>query len=85
MIIEVQQMDAQLAAEVASRSSPVDQKDSSGLMRIGEVSERIGVPVDTLRGWRHGDGPRSARLGRRVVCRAADVESRPPAQWDPES
>lgn len=48
------------------------------LMRIEEVSERTGVPVSTLRYWRLrdvGEGPKSVRLGRRVVYSAEDVEA----------
>jgi predicted DNA-binding transcriptional regulator AlpA len=48
------------------------------LMRIEEVSEETGIPVETLRYWRQrqkGEGPTSARIGRRVVYRAADVDA----------
>lgn len=39
------------------------------------VSEVTGVPVGTLRYWRHADlGPASFTLGRRVVYRRAEVE-----------
>ena len=41
-----------------------------------EVHERTGVPVPTLRWWRHiGTGPRSFKIGRRVVYRTEDVET----------
>ena len=43
------------------------------LLRLPEVAELTGVPENTLRFWRHKDGPRSARLGRRVVYRERDV------------
>jgi predicted DNA-binding transcriptional regulator AlpA len=44
------------------------------LLRLPEVAELIGVPENTLRFWRHrGTGPKSARLGRRVVYRECDV------------
>ena len=53
------------------------------LLRMEEVSERIGVPVGTLRYWRKtGTGPRAARIGRRVVYREADVEAWINAQFD---
>ncbi|MFW7415782.1 helix-turn-helix transcriptional regulator [Demequina sp. SO4-18] len=40
------------------------------------VSERTGVPINTLRYWRHlGQGPQSFRLGRRVVYAVSDVEA----------
>ncbi|WGL50674.1 helix-turn-helix domain-containing protein [Nocardioides sp. BP30] len=48
------------------------------LLRIEEVSEKTGVPVETLRWWRKrdkGEGPRSGKLGRRVVYYASDVEA----------
>ncbi len=51
---------------------------SSQLMRIEEVSEETGVPVNTLRYWRQrnkGEGPKSARLGRRVAYRRVDVDA----------
>ncbi|QCX28078.1 helix-turn-helix transcriptional regulator [Nocardioides jishulii] len=44
------------------------------LLRLPEVSEMTGIPAATLRFWRHqGTGPRSTKLGRRVVYREADV------------
>lgn len=47
-----------------------------GLLRIEEVAERTGVAVSTLRHWRQAKtGPKSARVGRRVVYRASDVEA----------
>jgi DNA-binding transcriptional MerR regulator len=46
------------------------------LLTIEEVSERLRVPVGTLRFWRHkGVGPAGFRIGRRVVYRVADCES----------
>ena len=46
------------------------------LLRIEEVSARTGVPVPTLRWWRHnGTGPESFKLGRRVVYEQADVQA----------
>lgn len=47
------------------------------LLTIDEVSELTRVPVNTLRYWRHcGTGPSSARIGKRVVYREADI-----ARW----
>lgn len=44
------------------------------LLRLPGVAELTGLPENTLRFWRHqGTGPRSARLGRRVVDRERDV------------
>lgn len=53
------------------------------LLRIEQVAERIGVPENTLRFWRQKNiGPKSAKLGRRVVYRASDVEAWIDAQFD---
>ncbi|GAB3663524.1 hypothetical protein GCM10027596_26800 [Nocardioides korecus] len=44
-------------------------------LRIEDVSEMTGVPVPTLRHWRAaGTGPRSAKFGKRIVYREADVQ-----------
>ena len=44
------------------------------LLRLPEVAALTGIPENTLRFWRHqGTGPKSAKLGRRVVYREADV------------
>lgn len=44
------------------------------LLRLPEDAELTGLPVNTLPFWRHqGTGPRSIRLGRRVVYRECDV------------
>lgn len=46
------------------------------LMTISEVSELLRVPLGTLRDWRlRGIGPRSFRLGKRVVYAQTDVET----------
>jgi predicted DNA-binding transcriptional regulator AlpA len=40
-----------------------------------EVEAEFRIPVATLYGWRHrGIGPKSVRLGRRVMYRRSDVE-----------
>jgi excisionase family DNA binding protein len=45
------------------------------LLTIGEAAELLRAPVATLRYWRHlGTGPRSFRLGRRVLYRYDDVQ-----------
>ncbi|MGI8815489.1 MAG: helix-turn-helix transcriptional regulator [Pseudonocardia sp.] len=45
------------------------------LLTMMEVHALTGTPVDTLRFWRHkGVGPKSFRLGRRVVYDRSDVE-----------
>jgi predicted DNA-binding transcriptional regulator AlpA len=44
------------------------------LLKLQEVAAMTGIPENTLRFWRHqGTGPKSAKLGRRVVYREADV------------
>jgi len=47
------------------------------LLTIEEVAERTRLPVATLRFYRtRGDrGPKSARIGSRVMYREADVEA----------
>ena len=44
------------------------------LPTITEAAELVRAPVATLRYWRHlGTGPRSFRLGRRVLYRRDDL------------
>jgi DNA-binding transcriptional MerR regulator len=44
------------------------------ILRTQEVSDLTGVSVDTLRYWRYrGIGPRSYKVGRRVVYDLAEV------------
>lgn len=60
---------------------------ASDLMRIEEVASEYGIAVATLRWWRargRGEGPKSGRLGRRVVYRRSDVEAWVDAQLDAE-
>lgn len=46
------------------------------LMTMDEVSELTRIPVNTLRFYRHkGDGPKSAKIGGRVMYRREDVEA----------
>ena len=46
------------------------------LLTITDLSQMLGVPVDTLYGWRHrGLGPRGYRVGRQVRYRRASVEA----------
>ncbi len=45
------------------------------LLMSEEVAEILRVPVTTLQDWRYrGVGPRAARIGRRVMYRASDVD-----------
>ena len=46
------------------------------LLTIAEAAELLRAPVATLRYWRHlGTGPRSFRLGRRVLYRRDDLHA----------
>lgn len=46
------------------------------LLTISEVAAIVRAPIATLRYWRHLDtGPRSFRLGRRVVYRVCDLRT----------
>mgnify|MGYP002779702991 CR=1 FL=1 len=46
------------------------------LLTITEAAEVLRTPVATLRYWRHlGTGPRSFRLGRRVLYRRDDLHA----------
>ncbi|WP_198410350.1 helix-turn-helix transcriptional regulator [Microlunatus flavus] len=50
--------------------------DVERLLTISELSEMLGIPVDTLYGWRHrGEGPEGYRIGRHVRYRRAAVEA----------
>jgi predicted DNA-binding transcriptional regulator AlpA len=52
-------------------------------LTLAELSEVIGAPVATLRHWRlSGYGPKSAKIGRRVLYRKTDVESWLAAAFD---
>jgi predicted DNA-binding transcriptional regulator AlpA len=45
----------------------------SNLLRTAEVSDQTGIPVATLRWWRHrGEGPPSFKLGKKTVVYSAD-------------
>jgi excisionase family DNA binding protein len=53
------------------------------LLTITEAAELLRAPVATLRYWRHlGTGPRSFRLGRRVLYRRDDLTAWIGAQHD---
>ena len=46
------------------------------LLTITEAADLLRAPVATLRYWRHlGTGPRSFRLGRRVLYRTDDLHA----------
>ena len=53
------------------------------LMLVEEASEFLRVPVATLRYWRAtGTGPKSAKVGGRVMYRQADLEAWINEQFD---
>ena len=53
------------------------------LLRLPEVAALTGLPVNTLRFWRHqGTGPKSVKLGRRVVYGECDVVAWIEEQFD---
>lgn len=44
------------------------------LLTLDEVADLLRTPAATLRYWRHkGTGPKSFKVGRRVIYREADV------------
>lgn len=46
------------------------------LMTLWDLSEMLGVPMNTLYGWRHrGEGPSGYRIGRHVRFRRSVVEA----------
>lgn len=54
------------------------------LLSINDLSEMLGIPVDTLYGWRHrGQGPQGHRVGRYVRYRRASVEAWLDSRLDP--
>lgn len=58
------------------------------VLRIEDVAALTGIPLGTLRWWRaekKGQGPRSAKMGRRVVYRRTDVEAWVNAQFETAS
>ena len=58
--------------------------DVERLLTISELSEMLGIPVDTLYGWRHrGEGPQGCRIGRHVRYRRATVEAWLEERLDP--
>lgn len=53
------------------------------LLTIDEAAALIRTPPATLRYWRHkGTGPKSCRLGRRVLYREADIAAWVADQFD---
>ncbi|MDP9093688.1 MAG: helix-turn-helix domain-containing protein [Actinomycetota bacterium] len=60
--------------------------DDHELLTITEAAAVTRAPLATLRYWRHlGTGPRSFRLGRRVVYRRSDLQDWITAQQNSSS
>ncbi|WP_061269189.1 helix-turn-helix transcriptional regulator [Cellulosimicrobium funkei] len=56
------------------------------LLSLAEVSDRYGIPAETLRWYRKvGRGPKSFKLGRRIRYRETDCEAWVQAQYDAEN
>ncbi len=56
------------------------------LLTITEVAELTRLPEATLRWFRHcGKGPKSGKLGRRVMYRESDVRAWIDQQFTPEA
>lgn len=58
--------------------------EANELMTTAEVGEYLRTPVATMRFWRAGGevGPRSFKLGKRVMYRRSDVEAWLQQQYD---
>ena len=53
------------------------------LLTLADVNRLYPIPEGTLRYWRHcGTGPKSFKLGRRIMYRKADVDAWIEAQYD---
>lgn len=51
-------------------------KGDERFMTTTEVAELLRMPVESVRWWRHvGKGPKSFKLGRRVLYAREDVEA----------
>lgn len=56
---------------------------SDRLMTVADLAEMLGIPVNTLYGWRcRGEGPPGYRIGRYVRYRRAAVEAWLESQTD---
>jgi excisionase family DNA binding protein len=62
-------------ASRGERKMIMGKKSIERLMTLPELSEMLGIPIETLYGWRHrGEGPVGYRIGRHVRYRRAAVE-----------
>ena len=58
--------------------------DSSHLLTLPEVAERLGVPLGTVYAWRtRGLGPRGIRVGKYIRVQQADLDAWLEQQADP--
>lgn len=58
-----------------TRAEPGGRVTKRPLGTADEVSEYLGVPIDTLYVWRHrSKGPRSSKVGRHLRYRWEDVD-----------
>lgn len=56
---------------------------STRLLRLAEVSERTGIPENTLRHYRAtNQGPRSALIGGKIAYREHDIDDWIEAQFE---
>ena len=69
-------MSTDTARNQGARTARIVPGQMDKLLRLEEVAEMTGIPEGTLRWWRQENtGPQSAKLGRRVVYREADVRA----------
>lgn len=77
--MDCREMDGKTAAVAVAHPRPKVSMDARGgerLMSIVEPSEMLGIPIETLYGWRHrGEGPVGYRVGRHLRYRR--TRSRP--------
>jgi excisionase family DNA binding protein len=49
---------------------------TSDFLTNDDIAQLVRVPVSTVRYWKHmGEGPRSLKVGRRVLYRREDVDA----------
>jgi excisionase family DNA binding protein len=66
----------EMAIPRTRRAQVMNEVVDERLMTIAELSTMLGVPIDTLYGWRHrGEGPKGYRVGRHVRHRRSSVEA----------
>lgn len=59
----------------AMKGDRMKQLTASDFLTNEDIAQLVRVPVSTVRYWKHmGEGPRSMKVGRRVLHRREDVE-----------